>query len=206
MSLPDADELVDLAASKVFGDVASYYPGIRAKVPLTLPAVHPRAAARRCSREFFGLQPAALRFTACHFSLVTTPPEKLTYLQRIPHIDSLLGNELAFIHYLFKARLSAARPSTVTARPASNSSTRSAGPNTCAIVEEEKARARQARQPGYINGDTRALRAGGRQHGVFNRMLVYRRNSLHSAASVAETSSPDPNPRPGRLSINGFLA
>ena len=38
-------------------------------------------------------------------SLVTTPPEKLTYLQRIPHIDSVASKELAFIHYLFKADL-----------------------------------------------------------------------------------------------------
>ena len=33
MANPEA--LVDLAATKVFGDVASFYPGIRAKVPLT---------------------------------------------------------------------------------------------------------------------------------------------------------------------------
>jgi len=27
----------------------------------------------------------------------------LDYLQRIPHVDSFLGSQLAFVHYLFKA-------------------------------------------------------------------------------------------------------
>jgi len=45
----------------------------------------------------------------------------------------------------------------------------------------------------------------GRQDGVFNRMLIYRRNTLHSG-QLARGFVPDPNPRTGRLSINGFLA
>jgi hypothetical protein len=44
-----------------------------------------------------------------------------------------------------------------------------------------------------------------RQDGVFNRMLMYRRNSLHTGA-LSPSFIPDPNPRTGRLSINGFLA
>jgi hypothetical protein len=57
----------------------------------------------------------------------------------------------------------------------------------------------------YINGDTALYEEVGRQEGVFNRMLVYRRNSLHSGA-IARDFIVDTNPRTGRLSINGFLA
>src|SRR5688500_10307185 len=96
----DPDELVNLAAGKMFGDVVSYYPGLRAKVPLTYQRFVIEQM-REVFAEYFSLDAGTLRFTACHFSLVTTPPEKLTYLQRIPHVDSLSRTELAFIHYLF---------------------------------------------------------------------------------------------------------
>ena len=103
-ALADAEALVDIAASKPFGDVTSYYPGIRAKVPLSFQ----RFVLDDLRQEFvslFGMNGAALRFTACHFSLVTTPPERLAHMQRIPHIDSVSSNELAFILYLFKSDL-----------------------------------------------------------------------------------------------------
>ena len=91
--LADANGMVDMAASKVFGDVASYYPGIRAKAPLGVPAIRTEPVAR-VVRGSFRFAMKALRFTACYFSLVTTPPEKLSHLQRIPHIDSRSARSL----------------------------------------------------------------------------------------------------------------
>lgn len=43
-----------------------------------------------------------------------------------------------------------------------------------------------------------------KQDGAFNRMLVYRRNSLHSGC-IESGFVPDPNPSTGRLSINSFI-
>ena len=60
--LADPDELVDIAAAKSYGDVASYYPGVRAKVPLTFQ----QFLLEELRPEFvstFGLG-AALRFTS----------------------------------------------------------------------------------------------------------------------------------------------
>src|SRR5688500_5133005 len=96
--IADPDDLVNLAASKFFGEVATYYPGVRAKVPLAYQRFIIDQL-RGVLDDYFELNGATLRFTACHFSLLTTPPEKLSYLQRIPHVDSLARNELAFIHY-----------------------------------------------------------------------------------------------------------
>jgi hypothetical protein len=42
------------------------------------------------------------------------------------------------------------------------------------------------------------------QEGMFNRMLIYRRNSLHSGC-IARDFVPDGNPLSGRLSINAFI-
>jgi hypothetical protein len=56
----------------------------------------------------------------------------------------------------------------------------------------------------YINGDTPLFEKIASQDGKFNRMLVYRQNSLHSGA-IAKNFQPDNNPVSGRLSINSFM-
>jgi hypothetical protein len=45
----------------------------------------------------------------------------------------------------------------------------------------------------------------GVQQGVFNRLIMYRRTTLHSWV-IHPSFVPDPNPRTGRLSVTGFLA
>ena len=197
----DAESLIDLAAGKVFGDVATYYPGIRAKVPLTYQQFVLDRFGPLFS-EYLGVPGVRLRFTTCHFSIVTTPPEKLEYLQRIPHSDSYFGNQLAFVHYLFKADLGG----TAFYRHRKTGfevidEARSAEYLRCL---EEELHGPHSPPPGYINGDTPLYEEVGRQQGVFNRMLAYRRSSLHSGC-IASGFVPDPNPRSGRLSINGFL-
>lgn len=194
--------LVDLAATKLFGEVITFYPGVRARVPLTYQQFISEKL-RGLLLEYFDLKLPTLHFTACHFSLVTTPPEKLRHLQCIPHIDSLSVNELAFIHYLFRGDLggTAFYRHRKTGFETLDESRKS---EYWRIVEEEKTGPHSPPQ-GYINGDTPLYEQVGRQDGVFNRMLVYRRNSLHSGA-ISPGFSFDANPRMGRLSINGFLA
>jgi hypothetical protein len=197
----DADELVEMAASKTFGDVASYYPGIRAKAPLTYQRFMVEQL-RGVLAEFFGLH-GALRFTACHFSLVTASANELTHMQRIPHVDSVFMNELAFIHYLFKADLggTAFYRHRATGYEYVNQQRKA---EYMRHVDSEKEGANSP-PPGYINGDTPLYEQIARQESGFNRLLVYRRTSLHSGA-LAGDFIPDLNPRTGRLSINGFLA
>jgi len=198
----DPQALVDQAAGKLFGDVASYYPGIRAKVPLTLQHFILSTFGSEFA-QVFGLNAKSLRFTSCHFSLVTTPPDKLTYLQRIPHIDSLNNNELALVFYLFKSNLGG----TAFYRH------RATGFET---VDQDRQpeywRQVEAEQPAiektpsaYIGGDTEFYERIAHQDGVFNKMLVYRRTSLHSGALGPDFDA-SPDPRRGRLSVNGFLA
>lgn len=199
---PHADELVELAASKIYSDVATYFPGVRAKTPLTYHQFVLEQF-RSLFVEFFGLTGKTLRFTDCHFSLVTTPPERLEHLQRIPHIDSLHGTELAFVHYLFKKELGGTAfyrhrntgfefvDQARAKRYFDQVALENNGPDKAPLT--------------YINGDTPLYEQVGREEGVFNRMLVYRRNTLHSA-SIGTGFVPDANPRTGRLSINGFLA
>ena len=198
----EAGGLVELAAGKVFGDVASYYPGIRAKAPLSYQQFV-LAQMRGLFSETFGLRGNTLRFTACYFSLVTTPPERLAHLQCIPHIDSVLSTELAFVHYLFKRD----HGGTAFYRHRSTGFEVITQERKLEYFETVEAE-RVGRNPpavGYINGSTALYEQLRSEAGVFNRMLVYRRNSLHSG-SIASPAAIDPDPRTGRLSINGFLA
>ena len=198
----DPDHLVNVAASKQFGEVASYYPGIRAKVSLSYQQFILEQL-RGVFAEEFAFESGAVRFTACHYSLVTTPPEQLTYLQRIPHVDSVASKELAFVHYLFKADFGG----TAFYRHRKTGfeyidQDRKAEYLRC--LEEEKS-GPHSPPAEYINGDTPLYELLGTQQGLFNRLVIYRRNSLHSGA-LSPKFVADPDPRTGRLSINGFLA
>jgi hypothetical protein len=199
--LAGADALVALAVAKMYTNPTTYYPGVRAKVPLAYQQAVLEGLGELISDVFKPRRP--LRFTACHFSLVSTPREKLGYLQRIPHADSVNGNELAFVHYLFRGDLGG----TAFYRH------RSSG---FEYVDQarfaEYSRHLEADRVGphappadYISGDTPLYEQIGVQQGVFNRLIMYRRTTLHSGV-IHPGFVPDPNPRTGRLSVTGFLA
>jgi uncharacterized protein DUF6445 len=197
----DPDALVDVAAGKPFANVATYYPGVRAKVPLTVQQFI-LDTLREEFQPVFGLTSAA-RFTACHFSIVTTPPDRLDFHQRIPHTDSGNSSELALLLYLFKKDLggTAFFRHRKTGFEVVDDSRKA---EYLRQVEADRPVMEQATM-GYIHGDTPFYECISNQAGVFNRMLVYRRTSLHSGA-LARDFVPNADPRQGRLSINGFIA
>lgn len=197
----DPESLVDLAAGKIYGAVENYYPGVRAKAPLSYQQfVLDKFGS--LFREFFQI-PGALRFTACQFSLVTRNHAELNELQRIPHIDSSSYRELAVVHYLFKGDLggTAFYRHRATGYEIIDDSRKA---EYFATVQREAAGPDKP-EVAYISGDTPLYEQVARQEPRFNRMLVYRRNSLHSG-NLARHFVADPNPRTGRLSINAFLA
>ncbi len=195
------EELVNLAASKHYLDPTQFYPGIRAKAPLSYQELIVQKL-RDTLIEHFEWQGQRVRFTMCHFSLVTTPPGKLVLEQRIPHVDSLAANGLASIHYLFSRDLGG----TAFYRHRSTGYEYIDETRKAAYIDALKRETAGEHAPPaeYINGDTPLFEQVARQDGVFNRMLIYRRNSLHSG-SIAKHFVPDPNPRTGRLSINSFI-
>ncbi len=197
----DAESLVEAAAAKLFSSASSYYPGLRSKAPLA----YQRYVLEQFNELFtrvFSLGMRTLNFTSCHFSLMTTPPEKLAPLQCIPHVDSLDNNELAFVHYLFKKDLggTAFYRHRKTGFEFVDESRKEAF-----FREREREMLGPDKPPqAYIHGDTALYEQIGRQEARFNRMLIYRRSSLHSG-DLAPGFVPDLDPRTGRLSLNGFL-
>src|SRR3954466_1734809 len=194
--------LVEMAAAKNYGSVASYYPGIRAKAPLPYHQLI-LSELRGVFSEWFGLAAGSLRMTSCHFSLITTPPAKLAPIQTIPHVDSYESHELAFVHYLFRKDFGG----TAFYR---HRRTNFEYIDQSRKVEYTKWVNDEAVGPdhstlGYINGDTPLDEQVGKQEGIFNRLVMYRRNSLHSGC-IGRDFVIDSDPRKGRLSLNGFIA
>lgn len=199
--IAEPDRLVKKAALAPFATGGRFYPGIRAKAP---PSYEHFLANRLQAllAEHFGLLSPSLRLPMCHFSVVTTPAAQLTAMQRIPHVDSLARDGFATIHYLFKGNLGG----TAFYRHRATgyeSLDDMRGPEYFRILAAESA-GPDSPEVNYINGDTPLFEQIAQADGVFNRMLVYRRNSLHSG-SIDSAFVPDANPRTGRLSINSFI-
>jgi hypothetical protein len=196
----DPERLVRRAASKQFTPTTRYFPGVRAEAPLSYQHLI-ASGLRDALVECFELQARTFRFSMCHYSLVTTPPEQLASIQRVPHVDSLARSGLASIHYLFKAALGG------TAFYRHRQTGFESIDESRADVYFPRLEQQRERLPataGYINGDTEEFEQIASEEGVFNRMLVYRRNMLHSGC-IGRQFVPDPNPASGRLSINCFF-
>lgn len=199
--IENAEALVLAAKSKAFVVTNRFFPGIRAKAPLQYQHFL-LAELKDTLVEHFNLPEGKMSFSMCHYSLVTTPAEKLAMIQRIPHIDSTEANGLATVHYLFKGSLGG----TAFYRHRKTGFEyidESRQLDYFRSLEDEND---GPNMPGseYINGDTPLFERIAAQEGVFNRMLIYRRNSLHSG-SIDANFQPDPNPLTGRLSINSFI-
>jgi hypothetical protein len=199
--IKQAEALVSAAAELRFTPQGKMFPGIRALAPplyqqLAFKELQPVLA------EHFELKFNTFNFSMCHYSLVTTPPDKLGMVQRIPHADSFENRGLAAVHYLFRGNLGG------------TAFYRHRKTGFEYLNENRKLeyfRSLEAENDGpnmpraeYINGDTPLFEQIDKQEGVFNRLLIYRRNSLHSGC-IDKDFILDPNPLSGRLSINSFI-
>jgi hypothetical protein len=198
----DPDRLVRKAARSQFAPQGALFPGIRVRAPLSYEAFLERAI-RPLLGDVFGLPPhARLSFPMCHYSLVTQPPEKLAFLQRVPHIDSTTAQGLATVHYLFHGDWGGT--AFYRHRGTGYEYVDEARRETYFRQLEQESRSADAPPPGYIGEDTPLFERIGKVDGIFNRMVVYRRNSLHSG-TIDNQRVPPPDPLAGRLSINSFI-
>jgi hypothetical protein len=199
--IADPQRLVRRATTRQFRSGGANYPGIRTEAPLAYQQLI-RDRLRTRLFDCFGLTGTSLAFSMCHYSLVTTPAAQLTPLQRIPHVDSVDGGGLATVHYLFRTDLGG---TAFYRHRATGFEVIDASRKDRYFREIKQVLAEPNSLPaGYINGDTELFEQIASVSGVFNRMVIYRRNSLHSGC-IGRGFIPDPEPSTGRLSINCFI-
>lgn len=196
-----AEGLVEDASQQRFLANSPLYPGVRAMAPQAYQQLILGQLQNKLM-DFFELNGQSLSLSVCHYSIVTTPPQQLKLLQRIPHFDSEDKNGLAAVHYLFKADLGG------------TSFYRHRKTGYESIDENRKLdyyRSLESENDGtnmpasaYIYGDTPLFERIAEQKGIFNRIIFYRRNSLHSG-SISPNFSADDNPSTGRLTISSFI-
>jgi hypothetical protein len=200
--LSSPELLIDCAADAAFDAVSdAFYPGSRTPVP-PIYCFALRAFLGSLIGEAFGLSAGAITGELGHFSLVTTPPQKLQLVQRMPHFDNTNPKQLALLHYLCgqehggtsfyrhrhtgfeyidESRVSAYR-NALTADLA----------------------ARGAPPAKYICGDDPLFERTASFNAEFNRVIIYRSINLHSA-DIGPKFSFDAGPRTGRLTANTFF-
>lgn len=199
-AVADPELVRTIAARHSYRPIGPHYPGIRAPVSaaIAMPLVAPLADMLQRAFEL-DLPPA---FGECFLSIVTTPPQDLAPIQRLPHFDGVERERLAVLLYL---------------DPASDTGTafyrqRSTGYESVSAERfasyEANLRADTARhglpELEYIRADSPLFERIAQVEGCFNRMVVYRGNQLH-CASLPPGFAPHADPARGRLTLNLFL-
>lgn len=199
--IKEAEQLALFATRLHFSNNSPYYPGVRSEAPKEYQDFL-RLNFDEKFRSYFELPSGGFSLSLCHYSLTTTPAAQLKLLQRIPHFDSLEKDGLAAVHYLFKTPLGGT--AFYRHRKTGFESINEARKLIYFSSLETENSGVNVPQMGYINGDTPLYEQIMKVEGVFNRMLVYRRNSLHSGC-IEKDFVPSSDPLVGRLSINSFI-
>ncbi|MDO3382038.1 DUF6445 family protein [Gilvimarinus algae] len=196
------DSLVEQAAGAHYAPAGMAYPGLRAVAPRAYQDFIMSQLAGLL-REHFDACVRSFRLMMCHYSLVTTPPEQLVLAQRIPHVDTLGPDGFATVHYLFQQPYggTAFYRHKATGFETLDESRKA----TYFQALEAESRGSAAPPPSYINGDSPQFEQIERREGLYNRILIYRGNSLHSGC-IDKRFLPDADPRSGRLTLNSFVA
>jgi hypothetical protein len=192
------DALVSRATESVFIDAGSVYPGVRAPAPREY--VETMLAALKPAIEQHYGAPPEIELDLCAFSMVTAAPAQLRPIQRIPHFDGPDPQRLAFLHYLcatHQGGTSFYRHRTTGLECITRD--RIEEYRETVIAELKSTVPTQD----YVAGDTRHFERIRSVDAVFNRLIVYKGNALHSG-DISERTVRSEDPRLGRLTINGF--
>ncbi len=204
--LPDARTVVEAAAALAPfpPEGGTAYPGLRRQIgPADAVSAYVLRALQALSpyiRDGFGA--AGFAVTEASFSLVTTRPEGLRGLQRVPHIDSDDQMLLAILHHLHDI------PDTGTAfyrhiptgleRADASSST-----DLRQHLHAEAARLETA-AGGFAGDSNDTFEQIFTVEGRFNRLVIYPGCLLHSGV-ISPDFTYSADPRKGRLTANMFV-
>jgi Family of unknown function (DUF6445) len=187
------------AAMLGFVPMGPHYPGVRAVVP---PALVKRFVdpLERVIAEVFGVR--AFDVIDALYSLVTTSPDALTPIQRLPHFDGVEPERLALLHFLGRGE----NGGTAFYRHRSTGFERITAARHAAYTNalEKELAAQGMPDPAYISGDTDLFQEIAVYGGTYNRALLYPSNVLH-CARISEAVPFTTNPDAGRLTVNTFL-
>jgi hypothetical protein len=177
------------------------YPGIRAQVPDSYYS-NIYAAIKSLMYKTFDIRTNTTKSAYSCFSLTTSSPEDLKNYQRIPHFDTLAGNQYALVHYLCDA------PHGGTSfyrhkKTGFESITESRWDEYWSKITAEWGTYGQPDRE-YIVGDTESFVRTKNVEIKYDRVLIYPGGQLHSG-NIDPLISLSPDPQVGRLTITTFI-
>jgi hypothetical protein len=194
----DPGALVEAARGLPFRPIGANFPGVRHPTPPPMVA-EARARLTDLIQQVFDLAEPLNRIES-YYSLVTTPPDRLTPIQRLPHFDGLGAQRIALVHHLSRAEQGA---TSFFRHRATGFETIDAArlPVYNRAVNLELMRGGPP-PAGYLDGDTPIYERIGRYAARYNRLLIYRGATLHGAEAPGPLTD---DPATGRFSINTFI-
>ncbi len=200
--LSNPEVLIDCAAESSFDSVSdAFYPGCRAPIP-PIYCFAIRAFLGSIIGEVFGMAAGTVTGELSHFSLVTTPPQKLKPVQRMPHYDTTNPKQLAVLHYLCHPKHGGT--SFYRHRHTRFEFVDEARAQTYARAVAAELPTLGATAATYIRGDDARFERTCSFPAAFNRVLIYQSINLHSADIGTEFGF-ESDPRAGRLTANSFF-
>ncbi len=198
--LADPEATIRLAASLPFAPIGPYYPGLRASLG--------EDAARAFGEALRDTIVATLALAStafkgeCFFSIVTTPPDRLMPIQRLPHFDGLEKTRIAAL--LFLSRADFGGTSFYRHRTTGFETVNAARyPDYGAALKADVAR-HGLPPASYIGDGAPIFDEVATFEPAFNRLLLYRGNALH-CSRIRNAAALSADPRAGRLTLNLFL-
>jgi Family of unknown function (DUF6445) len=199
--LADPQHAILQASLQNFAKITPQYPGVRAALD---PAVCKAWLAQLAPLldPWFGGGASRCWEMQAWYSLVTSPPQALAPIQRLPHVDGTDPDQIAMMLYLHKTghggtgffRHRATRLSSLTAEAFGR------------YAEAVSADYQRTGMPpaAYPTDGAPHFERIHVAEGRFNRAVFYRGNILHSG--VIDNAAPlSADPRTGRLTINAFF-
>ena len=183
-------------------DRRAAYPGVRTELPKDyVDAVVPPLV--ELLRETYGI-PASFEYTVVHkvFSLITTRPEDLAILQRVPHFDDMKSWYFATVHYLNPGDY--AGTGIFRHRPTGFERISTERSRDYVRAAEAHMQAKGIPEARYINDSTDHYELIETLEYRPNRLVSYPGNLLHSGL-VQPARDIDWRPASGRLTANLFI-
>jgi hypothetical protein len=195
----DPERIIADAAMLSFRPIGAHYPGMRAVVPRIMVAQFLQGLSGLIA-ETFGLDFPFVE-TECWYSLVTTPPEALAPIQRLPHFDSVDPGRIAVLHFLAREQ---GGTSFFRHRETQFESINAGRLNQYVAAIDADAERFGLPDAAYIAGDTPMFERIAHYNACFNRAIIYRGNTLH-CADIPSGMALSSDPYTGRLTVNTFI-
>jgi hypothetical protein len=199
--IQDAHSLLEYCAVKSdFSKVDNFYPGLRMAAPdKYIHSVNYYLA--ELLAKIFGLTQDNIAGGKSLYSVVATPPDQLEVTQCLPHIDSYLSGDLACVHYLCEKEKGGTSLYRHRKTGYEKITSETIDRYKQSVLEEG---ALKFERKSYMNGSNKYFEQIAEIDAMFNRIVIYPSNILHSG-NIAADFNFDPNPLSGRLTLNSFI-